>query len=73
MTCSEFFDFHLFADDANLFSRHKNISTACKLLYIIFYSELDKVNTWLCSNKLSLSVEKSNFHSIQRKKAAILF
>jgi hypothetical protein len=21
--CSEFFDFHLFADDANLFSRHK--------------------------------------------------
>ena len=24
--CSEFFDFHRFADDANLFSRHKNIN-----------------------------------------------
>ena len=61
-----FFDFHLFADDANLFSRHKNIST----LESIINSELNKVNMWLCSNKLSLNVEKSNFvlfHPIQWK------
>ena len=64
--CSDFFDFHLFADDANLFSRHKNINT----LESSINSELNKVNTWLCSNKLSLNVEKSNFvlfHPIQRK------
>ena len=33
-------------------------------------SELDKINTWLCVNKISLNVEKSNFvlfHPIQRK------
>ena len=64
--CSDFFDFHLFADDANLFSRHKNINT----LESSINSELNKVNTWLCGNKLSLNVEKSNFvlfHPIQRK------
>ena len=63
---ADFFDFHLFADDANLFSRHKNINT----LESSINSELNKVNTWLCSNKLSLNVEKSNFvlfHPIQRK------
>jgi hypothetical protein len=55
--CSEFFDFHLFADDANLFSRHKNIN----ILQSHINSELDKVNMWLCANKLSLNVGKSNF------------
>ena len=25
--CSDFFDFHLFADDTNLFSKHKGLSS----------------------------------------------
>ena len=44
----------------------KNINT----LESSMNSELNKVNTWLCGNKLSLNVEKSNFvlfHPIQRK------
>ena len=49
-----------------IYFRDKNINT----LESSINSELDKVNTWLCSNKLSLNVEKSNFvlfHPIQQK------
>ena len=65
-SCSDFFDFHLFADDTNLFSKHKSLSS----LQAIINDELLNVNSRLCANKLSLNVEKSSFvvfHPPQRK------
>ena len=59
-------DFLFFADDANLFFQHRDI----KMLESLINSELEKVLTWLCANKLSLNIDKSNFvifHPIQRK------
>ena len=56
-SCSDFFDFHLFADDTNLFSKHRSFSS----LQAIIHGELINVNCWLCANKLSLNVEKSSF------------
>lgn len=50
-------DFHLFADDANLFFAHKNTATIKKILN----QELRNIYTCLCVNKLSLNVVKSNF------------
>ena len=64
--CSNLFEFHLFADDANLFYKHNNLNT---LQYHI-NTELIKVHEWLCANKLLLSIEKSNFvlfHPPQKK------
>ena len=65
-SCSELLDFHLFADDSNLFYKHKNISIVQSHLN----NELSKIHLWLCANKLSLNIEKSNFvlfHPVQRK------
>ena len=64
--CSEIFDFHLFAYDANLFYRNSNV----EILQSNINEELVKVNVWLCANKMSLNIGKSNyvlFHSHQRK------
>ena len=64
--CSSILDFHLFADDANLFFEHKNIAD----LQTVINEELSKVATWLYANKLSLNVKKSNFvlfHPPQRR------
>ncbi len=49
--CSDLFDFHLFADE------NKNIS----VLESNINKELDNIHVWLCANKLSLNIEKSNF------------
>ena len=46
--CSKLFDFHLFADDANLFYENKNIS----VLETTVNAELNRVYDWLCANKL---------------------
>ena len=54
---SELFDFHLFADDANLFYENKSF----QILQNRINSELINVHTWLSANKLSLNIEKSNF------------
>ena len=72
--CSKQLHFHLFADDANLFLKHKNIN----ILESNLNNELSKVHSWLCANKLSLNINKSNFvlfHPIQRKlpKSVTLF
>ena len=67
--CTSLLDLHLFADDSNLFFAHKNLSQ----LEIIVNNELTHINNWLCANKLSLNIEKSNFvlfHPPQRKIAA---
>ena len=64
--CSSLLDFHLFADDANLFYRHRDIA----ILRQHINTELKNVNRWLCSNKLSLNIEKSSyviFHPCQKK------
>ena len=64
--CSKPLDFHLFADDANLFFQHRDIN----MFESLINSELEKVLHWLCANKLSLNIDKSNFvifHSTQRK------
>ena len=55
--CSELLDFHLFADDANLSFKHKDIN----ILESETNSELANLHIWLSDNKLSLNIEKSNF------------
>ena len=55
--CSDLLEFHLFADDTNLFPNNANIHD----LESNINSELEKVNTWLCANKLSLNLEKTSF------------
>ena len=55
---SDLFDFHLFADDSNLFYANKNLST----LESNVNKELHEVYNWLCANKLSLNIKKSNCH-----------
>ena len=52
-SCSKVFDFHLFADNANLFYKHKNLAT----LQTNINAELTNVHTWLCVNKLSLNIK----------------
>ena len=56
----------MFADDANRFCSHKKLTS----LQENINSELINIHTWLCANKLSLNIEKSNyviFHPSQRK------
>ena len=54
--CSKLFDFHLFADDSNLFLSNKNN----RVLKDNANSALIEVSEWFNTNKLSLNVEKSN-------------
>ena len=64
--CSSVLDFHLFADDTNIFLQDQNLRS----LELKFNEELDKVNQWLQSNRLSLNIDKTNFvifHPPQRK------
>ena len=59
-------EFHLFADDSNLFSSGKKLQT----LELNLNRDLISVNQWLCANKLSLNMDKSNFvifHPPQKK------
>jgi retron-type reverse transcriptase len=58
--------FNLFADDSNLFYSDNNLQT----LEIILNEQLILVGKWLCANKFSINIEKSNFvlfHSPQNK------
>lgn len=64
--CSKAFDFHLFADDSNLFRADKSLD----LLQTCVNNELKRVHSWLCANKLSLNIDKTNFvifHPRQKK------
>ena len=64
--CSELFDFHHFADDSNLFYENEDLLD----LESNINQELVNINVWLCANKLSLNIEKSNFvifHPHQKK------
>ena len=55
--CFEILDLYLFADDANLFYKHKNI----KFLESKVNNEIVNIHTCLNVNKLSLNIERSNF------------
>ena len=64
-------DFHLFADDSNLFYSHKNLV----ILERHINEQLIKIHEWLCANKLALNISKSNFvlfHPVQKKPNYIL-
>ena len=64
--CSRLFDFHLFADDSNLFCSNDNLSNLEYLINI----ELLEVYKWLCASKLSINIDKSNsviFRSPQKR------
>ena len=63
---SDVLDLHLFADDANLFLSDKNLLR----LETNMNKELDRIYVWLCANKLSLNIDKTNyviFHPYQKK------
>jgi hypothetical protein len=55
--CSKLFDFHLFADDSNLFCSNDNLSNLEHQVNI----ELCEIYKWLCANKLSSNIDKTNF------------
>ena len=62
---SKRFEIHLFVDDANLFYKHESLQQ----LQENINAELINIQTWLCANKLSLNIEKSNFtpfHPLQK-------
>jgi len=67
--CSEILDFHLFADDANLFYKHKNL----KVLECKVNNELVNIHTWSSANKLSLNIDKSNFVIVYPPQRKLLF
>ena len=63
---SNILEFHLFADDSNLFYADKSLSR----LESVVNNELIYVHEWLCANKLTLNIEKSSFvifHPPQKK------
>ena len=63
---TDIFDFHIFADDTNLFSSHKSPLT----LESEINNNLYHISNWLAANKLSLNIEKTNFiifHPHQKK------
>ena len=69
-----YWNFTFFADDANLFFKHKDIN----ILESEINSELAYVHIWLSANTLSLNIEKSNFvifHPVQKQipKKVIMF
>jgi hypothetical protein len=49
--------FHLFADDSNLFCSDSNLQN----LESILNEQLILVSKWLCADKFSINIEKSNF------------
>ena len=64
--CSNILEFHLLADDTNLFLNNRKILNLETNLNI----ELEKVGQRLYANKLSLNIEKNSFvvfHSPQRR------
>ena len=64
--CSKILEFHLSADDTNLFLSDNNVQSLEFKLNI----ELETVSHWLSANKLSLNIKKTSFvvfHCPQKK------
>ena len=55
--CSSIFDFHLFADDSNLFYTHSDLQHVEENVN----RELSEISLWLRANKLSLNIAKTHF------------
>lgn len=58
-------NFTMFADDTTILYNDQNVVNGARVIN----TELDAVNKWLCSNKLSLNTKKTNFiifHTIGR-------
>ena len=53
-TCSDSFNFYLFADDTNILNANKNLRS----LEATVISELKKLYLWLVSKKLTLNTKK---------------
>ena len=69
--CSNVFDFHIFADDTNLFYSNSNL---VELESIVNYN-LRMVSDWLMASKVSLNIDKTNFiifHPPQKVKGHIV-
>ena len=47
----------MFADDTTVWASHKNTST----LFQLMQSEMELIDRWLVSNKLSINIEKTKF------------
>ena len=65
--CSDLFSVHPFAHASNLFLADSSLES----LEISVNHELVYVQNWLCANKLSLNIDKTNFvlfHLVQKKK-----
>ena len=63
--CSKFFDFHIFADDTNLFCTNRSLFA----LETFINESLICVKSWLTANILSLNIDKTDFiifHSRQK-------
>lgn len=60
---SQILKFILFADDSNSYISHSDI----KLLLSLINQELDKVRTWIISNKLTLNRVKTHYIIFHRK------
>ena len=54
---SNLFDFHLFADDSNLFFAESSLESLETKVNL----ELKRIHNWLCCNKLSFNIDKTNF------------
>ena len=62
------FKFVLFVDDTKLFYSGRYDDNTNKVIN----TELNRLYGWLCTNKLSINIEKSNYVTIQRYKLRIL-
>ena len=68
---SNLFDFHIFADDTNLFYSNSNLAE----LESVVNCNLKMVSDWLMANKVSLNIDKTNFiifHPPQKVKGHIV-
>ena len=69
--CSNVFDFHIFADDTNLFYSNSSLAKLESIVNRI----LKMVADWLMANKVSLNIDKTNFiifHPPQKVKGHIV-
>ena len=65
--CSSFFNFHIFADDTNLFCTNRSLSA----LELSVNENLKSVSSWLVANKLSLNIDKTNFIIFHPRQKAV--